>query len=75
MLAILAAHAVAAMLAPLLVSRYGRMAFYPLALVPLVSLVWVVLNWPAQGQSQTVNVPWVPELSMDITLASTRSPP
>jgi multicomponent Na+:H+ antiporter subunit A len=68
MLAILAAHAVAAVLAPLLVYRWGRMAFYPLALVPLGSLIWVVLNWPAKGQAHTVDVPWVPGLSMDITL-------
>jgi multicomponent Na+:H+ antiporter subunit A len=68
MLAILAAHAVATLLAPLLVYRWGRMAFYPLALVPLGSLVWVGLNWPTGGQPQTVNVSWVPELSMDITL-------
>ncbi len=68
MLAILAAHAVATLLAPLLVSRWGRMAFYPLALVPLGSLVWVVLNWPGQGRAHTVDVPWVPELSMDIML-------
>jgi len=68
MLAILAAHAVATLLAPLLVYRWGRMAFYPLALVPLGSLFWVVLNWPAKGQSHTVDVSWVPELSMDITL-------
>lgn len=68
MLAILAAHAVAAVLAPLLVYRWGRMAFYPLALVPLGSLIWVMLNWPAKGQAHTVDVPWVPGLSMDITL-------
>ncbi|MDA2891652.1 Na+/H+ antiporter subunit A [Mycolicibacterium sp. BiH015] len=68
MLAILAAHAAAAMLAPLLVYRWGRMAFYPLALVPLGSLIWVVLNWPAKGRAHTVDVPWVPGLSMDITL-------
>lgn len=68
MLAILAAHAVAAVLAPLLVYRWGRMAFYPLALVPLGSLIWVVLNWPAKGEAHTVDVPWVPGLSMDITL-------
>lgn len=68
MLAILAAHAAAAMLAPLLVYRWGRMAFYPLALVPLGSLIWVVLNWPTQGQAHVVDVPWVPGLSMDITL-------
>ncbi|GAB3235856.1 Na+/H+ antiporter subunit A [Mycolicibacterium hippocampi] len=68
MLAILAAHAVATLLAPLLVHRWGRAAFYPLALVPLGSLVWVALNWPAPGPGRTVNVSWVPELSMDITL-------
>ena len=68
MLAILAAHAVATLLAPLLVHRWGRTAFYPLALVPLGSLVWVALNWPGENQAQTANVPWVPGLSMDITL-------
>lgn len=68
MLAILAAHAAAAMLAPLLVYRWGRMAFYPLALVPLGSLIWVVLNWPARGQAHVMDVPWVPGLSMNITL-------
>ena len=68
MLAILFAHAVATALAPLLVYRWGRMAFYPLSLVPLGSLVWVALNWPGSGQARSVNVTWVPELSMDITL-------
>lgn len=68
LLAVLLAHAVATALAPLLVYRWGRTAFYPLALVPLVSLIWVALNWPAAGRSRTVDVPWVPELSMDITL-------
>lgn len=67
MLAILCAHAVAAAVAPVLVRRWGRRAFYPLALVPLVSLLWVVPNWPGTGE-RTVNVPWVPALSMDITL-------
>ena len=38
MLAVLFAHAVATALAPLLVYRWGRQAFYPLALVPLVLL-------------------------------------
>ncbi len=68
MLAILAAHAVATLLAPLLVHRWGRKAFYPLALVPLGSLVWVALNWPGADQARTLDVSWVPELSMDITL-------
>src|SRR6478735_8997192 len=38
MLAILAVHAVATALAPVLVYRWGRMAFYPLALVPELSM-------------------------------------
>ncbi|MCV7192556.1 Na+/H+ antiporter subunit A [Mycolicibacterium brumae] len=68
MLAVLFAHAVAAAVAPLLVNRWGRRAFYPLALVPLLSLIWVGANWPAGHDTQTVSIPWVPELSMDIEL-------
>jgi multicomponent Na+:H+ antiporter subunit A len=69
MLAILLAHAVATAVAPLLVYRWGRMAFYPLALVPLGSLGWVALNWPAPGKAPpAVDIPWMPELSMNITL-------
>ncbi|HET6735440.1 Na+/H+ antiporter subunit A [Mycobacterium sp.] len=68
MLAILVAHAVATALAPLLVYRWGRMAFYPLALVPLGSLIWVALNWPRDGHAPTANLEWLPELSMDINL-------
>ena len=66
MLAILYAHAVAALVAPVLVRRWGRRAFYALALVPLGSLPWVALNWPGRGE-QTVQLDWVPELSMNIT--------
>lgn len=68
MLAILVAHAVATALAPLLVYRWGRMAFYPLALVPLGSLIWVASNWPGPGRTPSLTVPWIPELSMDIAL-------
>jgi multicomponent Na+:H+ antiporter subunit A len=68
LLAILVAHAVATALAPLLVYRWGRMAFYPLALVPLGSLIWVALNWPGPGRVPTADVQWLPALSMDITL-------
>ncbi|BBZ26500.1 monovalent cation/H+ antiporter subunit A [Mycolicibacterium madagascariense] len=69
MLAILYAHAVAALVAPVLVHRWGRRAFYPLALVPLGSLPWVVLNWPGRGGQceRTVHLDWIPELSMDVT--------
>src|SRR6478736_3993481 len=55
-------------MAPLLVARWGRLAFYPLALVPLGSLIWVGMNWPGGDDTPTVHIPWVPELSMDITL-------
>jgi multicomponent Na+:H+ antiporter subunit A len=68
MLAILFAHAVATAVAPLLVYRWGRLAFYPLALVPLGSLVWVALNWPGAGRVTTADVQWLPELSINITL-------
>ena len=68
MLAILVAHAVAAVVAPALVWRWGRKAFYPLALVPAGSLIWVALNWPQPGNPGRVDVRWVPELSMNITL-------
>lgn len=68
MLAVLLAHAVATALAPLLVAKWGRMAFYPLALVPLGSLGWVAANWPDAQHVPTLNIPWVDELSMDITL-------
>ncbi|WP_299557016.1 Na+/H+ antiporter subunit A [uncultured Mycolicibacterium sp.] len=68
MLTVLIAHAVAAALAPLLVYRWGRTAFYPLALVPALSLVWVFANWPDGSGAHTVDLPWVPGLQMDITL-------
>lgn len=68
MLTVLLAHAVATAVAPLLVARWGRLAFYPLALVPLGSLIWVGMNWPSEAHTPSVHIPWVPELSMDITL-------
>ncbi|BBY59077.1 Na+/H+ antiporter subunit A [Mycolicibacterium sarraceniae] len=68
MLVILIAHAIAAAVAPALVHRWGRLAFYPLALVPAASLIWVALNWPHGSQPAEVDIPWVPELSMNITL-------
>ena len=68
MLAILCVHALAAVAAPLVVGRWGSRAFYLLALVPAGSLVWVVRNWPRDGHIATVDLPWVPELSLDIAL-------
>jgi multicomponent Na+:H+ antiporter subunit A len=44
------------------------MAFYPLSLVPLGSLAWVATNWPGHRGPTTVDIEWLPELSMNITL-------
>lgn len=69
MLGILLAHVVGTAAAPWLVRRLGRVAFYPLGSIPLLSLVWVVANWPARtGDDLRTTVSWVPELSMDIAL-------
>ncbi|NLE80380.1 MAG: Na+/H+ antiporter subunit A [Rhodococcus sp.] len=65
MLAILIAHAVAAVSAPLVVRNFGRNAFYPLSLVPLVSLGWVIAHW---GEEITLHITWAPGMSMDIDL-------
>lgn len=65
MLAILIAHTVAAVLAPLLVRWWGRNAFFALALVPLASLGWVFANWDTE---QYLNIEWVPGLSMNIAM-------
>ena len=63
MLSILLAHAVAALLAPLVVRRFGRNGFFPLSLVPLISLGWVIDKW---GTVETLHITWAPGLSMDI---------
>ena len=65
MLAILIAHTVAAVFAPLLVRWWGRNAFFPLALVPLASLVWVFANWNTE---QSLDIEWVPGLSMNFDM-------
>jgi len=68
MLAILLAHAAAAAVAPMLVYRWGRMAFYPLAVVPAASLIWVALNWPQKAGANAVHLRWVPVLSLNVDL-------
>ncbi|MGW0045451.1 Na+/H+ antiporter subunit A [Rhodococcus sp. NPDC003348] len=65
MLAILFAHAIAAVLAPAVVRTMGRNAFLPLSLVPAASLVWVIANWNTE---QSLHITWAPGLSMDIDM-------
>ena len=68
MLVVLLAHAIAAAVAPVLVMRWGRLAFYPWRWCPRRR--WA--GWPELAPdghaAETVRIPWVPELSMDIDL-------
>lgn len=68
MLAVLIAHAAAALLAPLLFSRMGRSAFYALAAVPAASFVWVLLQGGRAAQGWEQVVPWLPSLDLAIAL-------
>ncbi|MFI2233306.1 Na+/H+ antiporter subunit A [Nocardia testacea] len=69
MLAILLAHALAALIAPAAVRVLGRNAFYPLALVPLGCLGWVIAHW---NDEITVRMQWAPtiDLGMDLRFDS-----
>ncbi|WP_084494917.1 Na+/H+ antiporter subunit A [Nocardia shimofusensis] len=65
MLIILLAHACAALVAPVCVRMWGRRAFAALALVPFLSLGWVVAAW---GTTSEVRLEWAPSISMDFDL-------
>ncbi|AZG46201.1 Na(+)/H(+) antiporter subunit A [Gordonia insulae] len=63
----LAALALCALLAPPVIRWLGTRGFYVLALAPAGALVWVIVNWPQDGQPPLVEtVEWVPVLQMDI---------
>ncbi|WP_216898685.1 Na+/H+ antiporter subunit A [Nocardia alni] len=65
MLAILLAHAAAALVAPPCVRMAGRRGFYALALVPLGSLVWVITHW---NDGQRVRIDWAPGIHLNLDL-------
>ena len=65
MLAILLAHALAASAAPLCVRALGRNAFYPLALVPLASLGWVIAHW---NDTLRLQLSWAPSIQLSLDL-------
>ncbi|WP_063038327.1 Na+/H+ antiporter subunit A [Nocardia grenadensis] len=69
MLAILLAHTLAALIAPSAVRVLGRNAFYPLALVPLGCLGWVIAHWNDEIE---VRMQWAPtvDLSLDLRFDS-----
>jgi multicomponent Na+:H+ antiporter subunit A len=68
--ALLLAHFVAAVCAPVLVRFLGRQAFLVLALVPAVSFGWILsrLGAVTGGGDVRETVPWVPALDLSITL-------
>src|SRR5699024_9942674 len=68
-LTMLLAHMVAALVGPILVRRVGRNAFYPLAVVPGASAVWLATLDPHQLADSPVEVAvsWIP--AFDIELA------
>lgn len=65
MLAILLAHAIAAVMAPVCVRFLGRNGFLVLALVPFASLGWVIAHW---GTEVRTHITWAPGLSMNIDM-------
>ncbi|WP_127129983.1 Na+/H+ antiporter subunit A [Georgenia sp. SYP-B2076] len=68
MLELLMIHAVAAIVAPAVVGRFGRRAFLALALVPGAAAVWAAMQTPAvlAGNFPTQAVSWVPSLHLDL---------
>ena len=67
--ALLAAHGVAGLLAPLAVRWLGRRVFLPLALVPAVAFLWTLgqLAPVLAGRELRSVTPWVPGLGLDLT--------
>lgn len=65
MLAILFAHAAAALVAPPCVRMFGRRGFYPLALAPLAGLAWVIGHW---NDGQQVRIGWAPSIGLSLDL-------
>ncbi|UFU02765.1 Na+/H+ antiporter subunit A [Ruania suaedae] len=69
MLQLIALHLVAALAAPALVSRFGRRAFLPLALVPGSAAIWALIRLGdvLAGEVPLQSVAWVGSLNMHLT--------
>ncbi len=65
MLGLLMAHALAALLAPVLIRLLGNRALYLLALVPASAAGWAALH---TGEVRVESVPWVPQLDLELAL-------
>ncbi|MFC4021771.1 Na+/H+ antiporter subunit A [Micromonospora sp. GCM10011542] len=73
MLVLLILHLVAALVAPLLVGRWGPRACYPLALAPAAAFVWALARTPAvrDGGAVVETYPWIRQLGLDVALRLT----
>ncbi|WP_029068140.1 Na+/H+ antiporter subunit A [Jonesia quinghaiensis] len=70
MLQLLIFHAVLAVIAPLIVHRFGRQAFLVAALAPASAFVYALWSTPAvlAGNGPQSVIPWVPALGLEIAL-------
>jgi len=73
MLVLLALQLGAASIAPVLVRRWGRRAYLPLALVPAAAVGWAVAAAPhvRRGGAVVETYPWVPGLGLELALRVT----
>lgn len=68
MTALIVAHFVVAMLAPLMWKLFGHRQFWVAAVVPFVAVVWLLIQAPMvwTGTPITESVPWIPALGIDL---------
>ncbi|KKJ93768.1 Na+/H+ antiporter subunit A [Micromonospora sp. HK10] len=73
MLVLLILHLVAALLAPLLVRRWGPRACYPLAAAPAAAVGWAIAHTGAvrHGGAVVETYPWIAQLQLDVALRVT----
>ncbi|MEV0154714.1 Na+/H+ antiporter subunit A [Micromonospora sp. NPDC050686] len=70
MLVLVAVHALAAVIAPVLVRIWGRRALYLLAFVPAAAMGWALTHTETvrSGTPVVETVSWVPQLGLDFAL-------
>ncbi|MEV4711876.1 Na+/H+ antiporter subunit A [Micromonospora sp. NPDC049374] len=70
MLALVAVHALTAVIAPGLVRLWGRNALYLVALAPGATLIWALThtNGVRDGTPVVETMPWVPQLGLELAL-------
>ncbi len=69
MIALIAAHAIAALVAPAVVHRWGAKAFWALALAPASAAAWALTQTSSSASDSppTQSWAWVPSLGMELT--------